>query len=180
VELEWRRVDFAGLVDAAAAGIRPTAEAKGIRFVVKVDHQTPRILGDQTRLQQVVWNLLTNAVKFTPQGGEVRTEIRNDGSQVVLTVSDSGQGIDPAFVPFVFDMFRQADSALNRTHGGLGIGLSIVRRLVELHGGTVSAASPGAGRGATFTVALPYLPAAPVGVPAWADPPAPSQAAPTS
>ncbi len=169
VELEWRRVDFAGLVDAAAAGIRPTAEAKGIRFVVKVDRQTPRILGDQTRLQQVVWNLLTNAVKFTPQGGEVRTEIGSDGSQVVLTVSDSGQGIDPAFVPFVFDMFRQADSSLNRAHGGLGIGLSIVRRLVELHGGTAMAASPGAGRGATFTVALPYLPAAPAASVAWAD-----------
>jgi diguanylate cyclase len=176
VDLQWGRVDFAGLVDAAAAGLRPTAEAKGVRFVVKVDHQTPRILGDQTRLQQVVWNLLTNAVKFTPQGGEVRTEIRNDGSQVVLTVSDSGQGIDPAFVPFVFDMFRQADSALNRTHGGLGIGLSIVRRLVELHGGTVSAASSGAGRGATFSVTLPYLPAAPANARAWTDEQTASQA----
>jgi diguanylate cyclase len=156
VHLDWQPVDFATLAAATAGGIRPTAEAKGIRFVVQMDHQIPRIAGDQTRLQQVVWNLLANAVKFTPQGGEIRTEIRTRGSHVVLTVSDSGQGIDSAFLPFVFDMFRQADSSSNRIHGGLGIGLSIVRRLVELHGGTVSVASPGIGRGATFTVSLPH------------------------
>ena len=117
----------------------------------------------------MIWNLFTNAIKFTPEGGEIRTEIRRDGSQVVLTVSDSGHGIDPAFLPFVFDMFRQADSSSRRVHGGLGIGLSIVRRLVELHGGTVSAASPGAGSGATFTVSLPYLPTAPAGAPSWTE-----------
>jgi signal transduction histidine kinase len=167
VNLDWQLVDLGALVDAAAAGIRPTAEAKGIRFFVTVDRQVPRIRGDQTRLQQVIWNLFTNAIKFTPPGGEIRTEIRRDGSQVVLTVSDSGHGIDPAFLPFVFDMFRQADSSSRRVHGGLGIGLSIVRRLVELHGGTVSAASPGAGSGATFTVSLPYLPTAPAGAPSW-------------
>ena len=159
--------------------MRPTAEAKGIRFLVKIDHPIPRIMGDQTRLQQVVWNLLTNAIKFTPQGGEVATEIRRTESQVVLTVRDSGQGIDPAFVPFVFDMFRQAESTLNRAHGGLGIGLSIVRRLVELHGGTATAASPGAGRGATFTIVLPYLPTAPEGARVWTGQPGASQPAPS-
>jgi signal transduction histidine kinase len=167
VHLDWKPVDFAALVEAAGAGIRPTAEAKGIRFFVKVDRQIGRLTGDQTRLQQVVWNLFTNAIKFTPQGGEICTELSSDGSQVVLTVSDTGQGIDPAFAPFVFDMFRQADATSNRIHGGLGIGLSIVRRLVELHGGTVSAASPGAGRGATFTVSLPYPPSAATDFAAW-------------
>jgi signal transduction histidine kinase len=169
VNLDWQLVDLAALVDAAAAGIRPTAETKGIRLFVTVDRHVPRIRGDQTRLQQVIWNLFTNAIKFTPEGGEIRTEIRREGSHVVLTVSDSGHGIDPAFLPFVFDMFRQADSSSKRVHGGLGIGLSIVRRLVELHGGTVTAASPGPGSGATFTVSLPYQPVAAAGAPTWTD-----------
>ena len=158
VHLDWQPVNFAALVDAAAAGVRPTAEAKGVRFLVNVGHAIPRISGDQTRLQQVVWNLLTNAVKFTPHGGEIHIDVRTGAGHVMLMVTDSGEGIDAAFVPFVFDMFRQGDSSPNRVHGGLGIGLSIVRRLVELHGGTVSAASPGVGHGATFTVILPCAP----------------------
>jgi diguanylate cyclase len=167
VELDWQTVDFAALVDAAAAGIRPTAEAKGIRFLVTADRRLPHIAGDQTRLQQIVWNLLTNAIKFTPRGGEIRIDVRNADSHLVLTVTDTGQGIDPAFIPFAFDMFRQGEASSNRVHGGLGIGLSIVRRLVELHGGTVSAASPGPGRGATFTVSLPYPTGAPADAAVW-------------
>jgi signal transduction histidine kinase len=160
VQLEWQTVDIAILVEAAAAGIRPAAEAKGIRLNVRSDPQVSRIMGDPTRLQQITLNLLTNSMKFTPHGGEIRAEVRDDGSYVILTVTDTGQGIDPAFLPFVFEMFRQGEPAIDRAHGGLGIGLSIVRRLVELHGGTVSAESPGIGRGSTFTVSLPYQPAA--------------------
>jgi signal transduction histidine kinase len=117
--------------------------------------RAPRVMGDAIRLQQVIWNLLTNAVKFTAPGGEVRAWVRHQGEEVVLTVSDTGRGIDPAFLPHVFDMFRQADPINTRTFPGLGIGLSIVRRLVELHGGHVAASSDGVGRGATFTVSLP-------------------------
>jgi signal transduction histidine kinase len=112
-------------------------------------------MGDSIRKQQVIWNQLTNAEKFTSAGGEVRADVRYDGSNVVMTVSDTGQGIDPGFLPHVFDMFRQEAPFASRTHGGLGLGLSIVQRLVELHGGTVSVGSPGVGRGAVFTVSLP-------------------------
>jgi signal transduction histidine kinase len=159
VQLEWQSIDLPALVEAAAGGIRPPAEAKGIRLVVRAEPHVSRIIGDPTRLQQVILNLFTNAMKFTPPGGEIRAEVRDDGSHVVLAVSDTGQGIDPAFLPFVFEMFRQAEPAANRAHGGLGIGLSIVRRLVELHGGEISAVSPGIGRGATFTASFPYQPA---------------------
>jgi signal transduction histidine kinase len=161
VQLEWQSLDVRALVEAAAGGIRPAAEAKGIRLIVRADPQVSRIMGDPTRLQQVTLNLLTNSMKFTPHGGEIRADVRDDGSYVILTVSDTGQGIDPTFLPFVFEMFRQGERSIDRAHGGLGIGLSIVRRLVELHGGKVSAASPGVGRGATFTVAFPYQAAAP-------------------
>lgn len=160
VQLEWQPLDLAALVDAAASAIRPAAEAKGIRLTVRSDARVPRIMGDQTRLQQVTLNLLTNAMKFTPHGGRIRVDVRGDSSHVILTVSDTGQGIDPAFLPFVFEMFRQGEPTTQREHGGLGIGLSIVRRLVELHGGEIAAASGGVGRGATFTVSFPYQPAA--------------------
>jgi signal transduction histidine kinase len=156
VQLDWQIVDVPALVDMAAAGIRPAAEAKGIRLTVTSASQVPRVAGDPTRLQQVILNLLTNALKFTPKGGDVVAEVRDEGEWVVLTVSDTGEGIEPQFLPFVFDMFRQGEATASRAHGGLGIGLSIVRRLVELHGGTVSAASGGRGRGATFTVRLPH------------------------
>ena len=156
VALEWQPVNLTRLLDSAVRGIRPAADAKGIRVAVSTDSQVSSIMGDPTRLQQVILNLFTNAIKFTPSGGEIRAEVRDDGSSLVLKVSDTGQGIDPAFLPFVFDMFRQADASTSRVHGGLGIGLSIVRRLVELHGGQVTASSRGPGRGAVFTISIPY------------------------
>jgi signal transduction histidine kinase len=113
------------------------------------------VSGDQTRLQQIVWNLLTNAIKFTPPRGRVEATVSSSKGEVTLTVADTGRGIDPEFLPHVFEPFRQAEKSASRTQGGLGIGLSIVRHLVELHGGTVTAASRGLDQGSTFTVTLP-------------------------
>jgi diguanylate cyclase len=144
------------LLEGAVESIRLGAGAKSIRLTATADAQLPRVMGDPARLQQVIWNLLTNAVKFTPAGGEVRADLRRQGTHVVLTVTDTGIGIDPTFLPHVFEMFRQAEPTTSRTQGGLGIGLSIARRLVELHGGTVTATSAGFNRGATFTVSLPH------------------------
>jgi signal transduction histidine kinase len=155
VQLDWQMIDVASLVDAATAGIRPAVEAKGIKLIVGTGARVPRILGVSTRLHQVVLNLLTNSMKFTPSGGEIRVDVRDETTEVAIVVTDTGQGIDRAFLPHVFEMFRQAEPTTSRTHGGLGIGLSIVRRLIELHGGRVPAESLGAGAGATFTVYLP-------------------------
>jgi signal transduction histidine kinase len=155
MQLDRQLVDLAQLVEAATDGIRAGANAKHIRLVINAARGLPRVFGDAARLQQVVWNLLTNAVKFTPSGGQVRLDLRRDGAHVILSVTDTGRGIDPDFLPHVFEMFRQAQPSANRTEGGLGIGLSIVRRLVELHGGTASASSAGPGLGAVFTVRLP-------------------------
>lgn len=155
VRLDRHMVDLAGVLEAAALGVQPGAEAKGVRLVFTATPGLPRLMADPIRLQQIIWNLLTNAVKFTPGGGEVHATLTSVPDGVTLSVTDTGQGIDPAFLPHVFDMFRQGESAANRTHGGLGLGLSIVRRLVELHGGRVSASSPGVGQGATFKVYLP-------------------------
>jgi signal transduction histidine kinase len=155
IQLDWQSVDLAPLVYSVASGVQPGAEAKNIRLYTSTPPAIPRVMGDPTRLQQVIWNLLTNAVKFTPPGGEIRAELRHDGAHAVLMVTDTGQGIDPAFLPHAFEMFRQAESPTSRSAGGLGIGLSIVRRLVELHGGSVSAASGGLGHGAKFTIYLP-------------------------
>jgi signal transduction histidine kinase len=115
------------------------------------------VSGDPDRLQQVVWNLLSNAVKFTPEGGRVEVSLKRAGEQAEIVVRDNGTGISPDFLPHVFEHFRQADSTSTRTHGGLGIGLAIVRRLIELHGGTVAVESKGEGRGATFRIRLPLL-----------------------
>jgi len=167
MQLEWQFVDVSALVEVAAGGMRPAAEANGIHLFVRADPVVSRVMGDPTRLQQVILNLLTNAMKFTPHGGEIRADVRDDGSHVILAVSDTGQGIDPSFLPFVFDMFRQGEPTTSRAHGGLGIGLSIVRRLIELHGGKVSAVSAGIGRGSTFTVTLPYQVAASVRERSW-------------
>ncbi len=120
-------------------------------------HSTFLVMGDPNRLQQVIWNLLSNAVKFTPQGGQVQVYLERIDSHIQIRVVDTGKGIDPKFLPHVFDYFRQADSATTRKFGGLGLGLAIVRQLVELHGGTVLVESPGEGQGATFTVQLPLL-----------------------
>ena len=159
LRLELRSVDLRGVVDAAAATVRGAAEAKGI--TLDLAGAAPPVLGDPTRLQQVTWNLLSNAIKFTPPGGRVRVEVRRSPAGAAeLVVADNGQGIDPAFLPHVFDRFRQADASITRHHGGLGVGLALVKNLVELHGGTVSAHSGGRGTGATLTVTLPLADAA--------------------
>jgi signal transduction histidine kinase len=156
MHLERQSLDFLALVETAAGSVRPAAIAKSVRLTVSSCGQLPRVMADGERLQQVIWNLLNNAVKFTPPDGEIRADVRREGPHVVLSVSDTGLGINPVFLPYVFDVFRQAEPTSSRMHGGLGIGLSIVRRLVELHGGTVSASSRGLGQGATFTVYLPH------------------------
>jgi PAS domain S-box-containing protein len=150
-------VELSGVIEAAINGVRPAAEAKRIQLETSFDPQPVLISGDSHRLQQVVWNLLSNAVKFTPIGGRVGVSLAQTEAHVEITVIDSGQGINAEFLPFVFDRFRQADASTTRQHGGLGLGLAIVRHLVELHGGTVSAASRGEGHGATFKVRLPLL-----------------------
>jgi len=157
LRLDVRPVAPASFIDAAVESLAPAAEAKGVRLQKVFDASLSLIHGDATRLQQVVWNLLSNAVRFTPRGGRVEVRSERVGSHVEITVSDTGQGIEPEFLPSVFDRFRQADGATTREHGGLGLGLAIVRHLVELHGGTVEAESEGEGRGATFRVKLPLL-----------------------
>src|SRR5262249_29691570 len=136
--------------------VRPAAEAKSIGIKTNIDFRG-LVLGDPTRLQQVVWNLLFNAIKFTPTEGSVEVLLERNNTHIELSVKDTGQGITPDFLPHVFDRFRQADSSTTRKHGGLGLGLAIVHQLVELHSGTVTAQSDGEGRGATFTVTLPLL-----------------------
>src|SRR6476661_6114124 len=155
VRLEPGWVDLPQVVDAAIEATRPAAFAKGIALDLRVTPGIERVWGDPSRLQQVMWNLLTNAIKFTPEGGRVTVDLEMRGGQVVARISDTGSGIAPDFLPHVFDRFRQGDATTTRRHGGLGLGLSIVRQLVELHGGTVQAESQGDGSGATFTVILP-------------------------
>jgi signal transduction histidine kinase/ActR/RegA family two-component response regulator len=155
LRLEIRRVELPQVLQAAVDAVRPAAEAKGIRMFTTLDSDAAWINGDPGRLQQIVWNLLMNAVKFTPQGGEVQLRLVHAQPHVRIVVSDTGQGIAHEILPHVFERFRQADSSSTRSHGGLGLGLSLVRHLVELHGGIVQAESPGPGRGATFTVTLP-------------------------
>jgi hypothetical protein len=157
VTLDPRPVELAGIVEAALDSVRPAAATKGItlKSETKPDVGLAVVLGDPARLQQVMWNLLANAVKFTPAGGEVAVRLSRAGSHVRIAVADTGQGISREFLPYVFDRFRQADGTITRAHGGLGLGLSIVRHLVEIHGGTVAAESEGEGRGATFNIELP-------------------------
>lgn len=155
LRVEFRPVSLQTIVDAAVEAMRPAAEAKRITLQVHRGTDAPPIRGDADRLQQVLWNLLSNAVKFTPDGGEISVRIQRQDSHVHISVSDTGIGLDPQFLPFVFDRFRQADQSATRTQGGLGLGLAIVKHLVELHGGRVAVDSPGIGRGATFTVVLP-------------------------
>ena len=143
------------VIEAALNVVRPAAEAKGITFSTRFNAKVETITCDAQRLQQMIWNLLTNAVKFTPAGGEVTVAFEQKNDTIEIIVSDTGQGISPEFLPFVFDRFRQADSSSTRIHDGLGIGLAIVRHLAELHGGSVSVASEGQEKGATFTITLP-------------------------
>ena len=157
LRLDVRPVDLAGVVASVVEALRPTAEVKAIRLQSLLDPQAGPVSGDADRLQQVVWNLLSNAIKFTPKGGRVQVRLERVNSHVEIVVSDSGKGISAEFLPHVFDRFRQADSTSTRKHGGMGLGLSIVRQLVELHGGTVGVESSGVGQGATFIVQLPVM-----------------------
>ena len=155
LRLEVVPLDPALPLEAAIEGVRPAAEAREIALELDIDHLAGPVLGDAARLQQVFWNLLSNAVKFTPSAGTVWAGIRRDHGHVEVTVRDTGCGIHPDFLPFVFERFRQEHSSTERTHGGVGLGLAIVRHLVEMHGGSVSASSEGEGRGSKFTVILP-------------------------
>jgi PAS domain S-box-containing protein len=155
LRIEPGPVDLVQALEAALDTVRSAAEAKGVKLVADFGLLPEQVLGDATRLQQIVWNLLSNAVKFTPEGGRVELRMEGVDENVRITVSDTGKGIEPEFLPFVFDRFRQADSSGARRYAGLGLGLSIVKYLVELHGGTITAASEGLGRGSAFTVTLP-------------------------
>jgi PAS domain S-box-containing protein len=155
LSLDVQPVELVIVLESAINAVRPAAEAKGIQIETAFDAEANRVSGDANRLQQVVWNLLSNAVKFTPGGGRVQVQLRQAEGYVEIVVSDTGQGIDKEFLPYVFERFSQADSSTTRQHGGLGLGLAIVRHLVELHGGTVAVESAGEGDGTRFTVRLP-------------------------
>jgi PAS domain S-box-containing protein len=157
LRLDVRPVELATVVDAAIDSVRPAAEAKGIQIETILDPAAGPVSGDVNRLQQIVWNLVSNAVKFTGKDGRVEVRLLRAPPNIEIVVSDTGQGISSEFLPYVFDRFRQADATSTRRHGGLGLGLAIVRHLVEMHGGTVVANSPGEEQGATFVVSLPML-----------------------
>jgi len=157
LRLDVSHSELVPVIEAALDTARHAFDAKAIQLQVELDPTASHVLCDPARMQQVVWNLLSNAVKFTPRGGQVKVSLKRVQSQVEIGVSDTGPGIAPEFLPHVFDRFRQADSSTTRQHGGLGLGLAIVRHLVELHGGTVSVESKGEGMGATFTVSLPLM-----------------------
>jgi signal transduction histidine kinase/ActR/RegA family two-component response regulator len=158
ISLNQETVSLPAIVDNAVETVRADAAAKGIDIRVNVGDQLLLVEGDRLRLQQIAWNLLNNAVKFTPAGGGIEIALSNENESAVFVVTDTGQGIDASFLPHVFEMFRQADGSNRRLHGGLGIGLALVHQLVQLHGGTISAASDGPNKGARFTVRLPLLP----------------------
>ena len=155
VRLDVQRVELSEIINAAMESVKPTAETKGVRLEKVIDRLVGSISGDQARLQQVLWNLLTNAIKFTPKGGKVRVFAEGMQSHVEISVADTGEGISPDFLPHLFERFSQADGSAKRKHRGLGLGLSIVKNLVEMHGGAVRANSRGQGQGATFIVRLP-------------------------
>ncbi|HEY1686293.1 MAG TPA: ATP-binding protein [Tepidisphaeraceae bacterium] len=155
IRLDIQRVSPLAFIEPAVETITPAAEAKGIRIEKILDPQAGPISGDPARLQQVMWNLLSNAVKFTPRQGKIQVVLERVNSHIEITVADNGQGVDSDFLPFVFDKFRQADATSTRKHGGLGLGLSIVKQLIELHGGAVRVKSRGLGQGTTFTLELP-------------------------
>jgi len=163
VQLNLERVDVVSVVNAAIDSVKLAADSKQIQLQLVLDKRVQSIVGDASRLQQVVWNLVSNAIKFTPARGTVTVQLKQQEAQVELSVVDSGQGMSPGFLKFAFDRFRQADASSSRSHGGLGLGLAIVKHLVELHGGYVSVSSPGVGRGSSFVVSLPVKP-----FPRWA------------
>ncbi len=175
LRVDMQRIDLHAVVGAAMDAVRPAAEAKGVELVANFSPESAEFVGDPDRLQQVTWNLLANSIKFTPRGGRVQIDVSRESSEVQLVVTDTGSGIATDFLPHVFDRFRQADSSITRTQGGLGLGLAIVRHLVDAHGGTVQAHSDGPGTGARMTVRLPVRAAAPTEVadaaPASSEPP---------
>jgi PAS domain S-box-containing protein len=164
IRLEVQPVNLASIVEDAAATVQPAANAKGVFVQTIIDPAVGPVSGDPDRLQQVIWNLLTNAVKFTPRGGRVQVRLERVNSHVEIVVSDTGVGIHSNFLPYVFDRFRQAEGGTTRKTGGLGLGLAIVRHIVEMHGGTVHASSAGEGTGATFNVELPLMIVRPEGL----------------
>jgi PAS domain S-box-containing protein len=154
MHLDWQPVDLAAVVRGVVAAVHPGAASKGVAVSADVAAEPVTVGGDADRLRQVAWNVVSNALKFTPAGGRVEVSLQVEGEQAVLRVTDSGEGIAPEFLPYVFDRFRQADSSTTRAHGGLGLGLALVNHLVEMHGGTVEAHSRGRGEGAAFTIRL--------------------------
>jgi signal transduction histidine kinase/ActR/RegA family two-component response regulator len=172
LRIDARRLQAADPVRAAAETLAPALAAKSIRLETTLDPAAGAIVADPDRLQQIVWNLLSNAIKFTPDGGSIELRLARRGEHVEIAVADSGAGIAPEFLPHVFEAFRQGDAGTRRRYGGLGLGLAIVRHLVELHGGTVTAESGGEGRGATFTVTLPAAGTPAAAAPGAPDPPA--------
>jgi signal transduction histidine kinase len=157
LRLNVEPVDLPAMLQESLATVMPAADAKGVRVETVIEPLTTPVSGDPDRLQQIAWNLLSNAIKFTPRGGKVQLRLARVNSHVEITVSDTGRGIEPGFLPFVFERFRQGDATFSRETGGLGLGLAIAKQLAELHGGTISALSDGPGRGATFTVTLPLM-----------------------
>jgi len=173
LRLDVQPVDLVSVIGAAVDSVCPAADAKEIRLRMVMDPAAGPVRGDAVRLQQVVWNLLSNAVKFTAIGGRVEVRLERTDSAAQVTVSDTGEGIDPDFLPYVFDRFKQADGTKTRRHGGLGLGLAIARHLMEMHGGSVEASSEGAGKGATFTAKIPLVAVHTAG----ASPPLPQESA---
>jgi PAS domain S-box-containing protein len=171
LRLDVQRLNLSEIIDTAIAAVLPAATAKDIRIHKMLDSLVGPLAGDPARLQQVIWNLLTNAVKFTPRSGNVHVLLERVNSHIEISVVDTGQGIKPEFLPNVFDRFRQADASTTRRHGGLGLGLAIARQLIEMHGGTIRAKSPGEGQGSTFTITLPITVV-------HSEPPAPAQVSP--
>jgi CheY-like chemotaxis protein/anti-sigma regulatory factor (Ser/Thr protein kinase) len=157
IRLDVQAVELPLVIENAVASVQPAADAKGVRVQTMIDPNAGPVSGDPSRLQQVMWNLLTNAVKFTPKNGRVQVRLERVNSHLEIAVSDTGMGIRPNFLPYVFERFRQSDASITRKTGGLGLGLAIVRHIVEMHGGTVHVSSPGEGQGATFRVQLPLM-----------------------
>jgi PAS domain S-box-containing protein len=157
LRLDMRRVELPAIIHAAVDAVKPAAEARDLTLALDIDSRTGPISGDPDRLQQIVWNLLTNSVKFTNKGGRIEISLRAEGSDAVLRVKDTGIGIAPDLLPHVFERFRQGASSPSRTHGGLGIGLALVRHFAEMHGGTVEAQSEGDGHGSLFILRVPML-----------------------
>jgi signal transduction histidine kinase len=168
VQLDISPVDVAALLKTTIQGVQPAADAKGIQLTGAIGSTVGYVLADSRRLQQVLWNLVHNAIKFTPKQGRVEVSVQFvEGELLQISVADNGQGMSPAFLPHAFERFRQQDASSTRAAFGLGLGLSIARQLVELHGGTISAMSPGDDQGATFVVRVPAIPCSePITVPA--------------